>query len=144
MNVTSKERYHMISGSSAIQPRAEFMNVIANEPSLKSKDGFVVMDLDGVIRNYKSGNMMFLEIKNFLCVPGYAQNETIKAIAAMIKDPHFKGVFLLQHENSGPYDGYNKLSVYDKTQQTWKNVTSASVDRLTGDNVFAFIHNILS
>jgi len=130
-NLTEK-----VGNDSTIQPRSDFMNKIREVPELKV--GYTVYDLDSVITNYKTKKTMFIEIKCHRCKPSWAQYNFLKNLYKWTKDSkEVVGVFILQHENLGPYDGYNILSIFDG--KNWIPVKINDDDKLSGDDLFKII-----
>ena len=134
-----------ISGSS-FQPVCQFMEEIRDIPYLDSKNNKIaVNDIDGMIRNYDNNKFLIVEDKCYNAEPTYSQMENLKCLHnAMHGAKNYVGLFLLQHENSSSYSGYNKISVWKNNQ--WQTLKSGSVnptEKLTGDNVFSFISKVL-
>ena len=143
-----KERYNLLedvlgSESKYWEPRMEFKNEVSQSHYLQASDGFVAMDTDMKLRNYKTQRILYIEDKAYLTNPTYGQMETIKLEYSMLKDnPHFAGYYLLQHENTGSFTGYNWLSVYSGSG--WKPIVKKDGDKyLSGNEVMMYLHHVL-
>jgi hypothetical protein len=129
-----------VSGS-AYQPTNKFMNNLREVPYLDSKrDHITAIDVDGIIRNYKTKRYMMLETKAYMQTPGYAQEQILDVMDKALKsDPNFVGTFLLQHENVGDQDRHVLKVWRDKK---WK-VIHKSKEWLSDDEVFHGIKAML-
>jgi len=131
----SGSAYHLVN---------RFMNELRTVPYLDSKvNHFIAMDIDGVIRNYGTDKMIFIESKCRLAMPTFPEQTMLDFInKTMCLNPNFMGVFLVQHQRETLDDGYMKLSILRSGE--WKPILSGSTDQLNKDNVFKFVKNILT
>ena len=112
-------RWINLTGDINTQPRSPFMNWIRTQKNLTSRNtaggGFVVQDIDTLIRNYRTKKFMMLELKCHMADISYAEVETYTILTKVMtgsvnKDWLFKGIYLFQFENTCPNDGYTKVS----------------------------------
>lgn len=126
--ITSKQRYH-IYNDPTICPRPQFLNDIANEPTLKSSDGFVVNDIDSTFRNYKNKNVMMVEYKANERWLTLSQHQLLTYFDTFkdLKDD-FLGCYVIQHQHLSTKDGWTKIFSYNTEEQHWNEVYSGSLD----------------
>jgi hypothetical protein len=77
-----------------------------NDP-LDSKDGFIATDIDYIWMNFKSNEWMILEEKKYKREVPYAQKNILVMLHNLAKknDAKYKGLYLIQFENTNPEDG---------------------------------------
>lgn len=132
----------MISGS-AYHLVNRFMNELRTIPYLDSSLGYIAMDLDGIVRNYKTDRCLFIEDKCRMVYPTFPEQTILDFInKTMCINPNFMGVFLVQHQRETLDDGYMKLSIL--RDKKWETIQSGSTDQLNKDDVFRFVKNVLT
>ena len=84
----------------------EFGLWLRKQPEIDSALGYVTTNLDFFWKNYKTGEFMLLEEKRHMSEPAYFQTKIFNQLRDAFKsDSKFKGLFLIQFENTNPEDG---------------------------------------
>jgi hypothetical protein len=103
--------YNTITTRQLENPRfftTQFMDWLRHRHRLDQSLGYVVSDLDCIIRNYKTGRMLMLEEKCRMAKPSYGQQTTLEIVHRAMEAAYpekYAGLWLLQFEKEYPADG---------------------------------------
>ncbi len=104
----------------------EFSKYLRNNPWLNSMHGHTFVKLDWVCFNYEKNLFMIVESKTYagkkkigdMSVP-YAQSKSMRLLSDILShSPMFKGIHLLEFENTSPVDGKIWLDKKPITEST--------------------------
>lgn len=89
-----------------IPDASSFSDWIREQKRLESKIGFVTTNIDFLWRNYKTGQWMFIEEKQYMADVNYPQRKSFQMIHSKVKnDFDYCGFHLVQFEKRSPEDG---------------------------------------
>ena len=96
----------------------EFGLWLREQKDIASNLGYVATNLDYIWENYKTKYWMLIEEKRYMAELTYAQGEQYKNLFNnIVKSDHFKGIHLLQFENTNPEDGKIYLNGKEITKE---------------------------
>lgn len=86
----------------------EFGLWLREQKDISSSKGFIATNIDYLWENYKTGQWMIIEEKRYMSDLTFPQREQFKKLHNKIEkigDNSYKGIHLLQFENTTPEDG---------------------------------------
>ena len=102
---------------SYFQKGSPFSEWLREQPEIDSKLGYVTTDIDYVWRDYNTGLFLLIEEKCRMGEPDYPQMETFRILNKSIESDNYRGIHLVQFENTSPDDGAVFLDRKEITKQ---------------------------